>query len=304
MKENQPKKRQPELSIITLNFNGYKDTCDLIDSIIRHVTLSYELIIVDNGSTLNEAASLQKLYPGCICHRNEVNLGFSGGNNSGIKLAKGKYILLINNDTYVKNDSFHFLIERLKSDPKIGAVSPKIKFAALPENIQYAGYTFLSPITLRNNSIGYGQIDSGQFDIATSTPYLHGASMMIKRTVIEEVGLMPEVYFLYYEELDWSVQMRDKGYILYYEPRCTVFHKESQSTGQNSYLRTFYLTRNRLLYAYRNLDGITRWLSIIYQILIVFLKNVLIFSIRRRPDQVKAAILGIIKFLSHKNKRP
>ena len=77
--------------------------------------------------------------------------------------------------------------------------------------------------------------------------------MLVKREVIEKVGLMPEIFFLYYEELDWSTHITRAGYELWYEPRCTVFHKESQSTGQLSKLRTYYLTRNRLLYAWRNL---------------------------------------------------
>jgi GT2 family glycosyltransferase len=295
--------KQPEVSIITINYNGLHDTCELIESIHKYVSLSYELIVVDNASKENEAAYLEKHYPRAICIRSEKNLGFSGGNNLGIRRAKGKYILLLNNDILLKDDSFQFLIETLESNPRIGAVSPKIKFAFSPESIQYAGYTSLSPITLRNRPIGSGEEDSGQYDTTERTPYLHGAAMMVKRETIQKVGLMPEIYFLYYEELDWSTKMTRLGYELYYEPRCTVFHKESQSTGQQSPLRACYMTRNRLLYAWRNCEGISKYLSLFYQVSIALFKNSFFFLLKGRPYLAQAAFSGVWAFfcLKHKN---
>jgi len=295
-------KEMPDISIITVNYNGLNDTCELIESIRQHVTLSYELIVVDNASSEDETTYLKDHYEEIICIRCKENLGFSGGNNMGIRQAHGKYILLLNNDTLVKNDSFRFLIETLESDSRIGAVSPKIKFAFPPQNIQFAGYTSLSSITLRNRLIGFGEKDKGQYDAPAPTPYLHGAALMLKRETIQKAGLMPEIYFLYYEELDWCTQMTRLGFKLYYEPRCTVFHKESQSTGQKSPLRTFYMTRNRLLYAIRNVTGITKYMSVIYQISIALPKNCLIFTIQRRPDLMKAAVKGIFAFFCLKNK--
>ncbi len=292
----------PEISIITVNYNGLRDTCDLIDSIRQHVIVSYELIVIDNGSVLNESEYLEEYYPKVICVRSEKNLGFAGGNNLGMRIAKGKYIFLLNNDTYVKDNSISFLIKRLESDSRIGGVSPKIKFAFPPENIQYAGYTMLSPITLRNHSIGFMENDHGQYNTPCSTAYLHGAAMMLKREVVQRVGPMPEIYFLYYEEIEWCTRMRRDNYILYYEPRCTVFHKESQSTGKTSPLRTFYITRNRLLYAYRNLEGIAKYLSIVYQLSIVLVKNGINFLIKGRTDLIKSSVLGIYNFFILKSK--
>ncbi len=292
----------PELSIITVNYNGIKDTCELIESLKTHVTLSFELIVVDNASSSNEADQIQKLYPWITLIKNKENLGFAGGNNSGIRISKGKFILLLNNDTLIKDDSFHFLIERLNSDPLIGGASPKIAFEFSPGIIQFAGYTRLSGITLRNRTIGFGIEDNGQFDVAKMTPYLHGAAMMLKREVIEKTGLMPEIYFLYYEELDWCVKMTKGGYQLYYEPGCTVYHKESQSTGQDSPLRTFFITRNRLLFAFRNLEGMSKYSSIIYQLSVALSKNILLLLFRGRTDRIKATFSGIFSFLSLKNK--
>lgn len=286
----------PEISIITVNYNGLKDTCELIESLLKHVYLSYEIIVVDNASKVNEAALLQEKYPHIITIRSEENLGFSGGNNLGIRQAKGKYIFLLNNDTFIEEDTFLYLIKKLESNPQIGAVSPKIKFAFPPRNIQFAGYLPLSAITLRNDLIGFGEKDDGQYETPSRTPYCHGAAMMIKKEVIEKVGYMPEIYFLYYEELDWSAQIEKAGYELWYEPRCTVFHKESQSTGQQSYLRTFYLTRNRLLYAWRNRYGVTRLVAILYQLFIAAPKNSLGFLMKSRTDLAKAVFKGIYAF--------
>lgn len=296
-------KNLPKLSIITVNYNGLKDTCEFIDSIQKYVlSLFWEIIVVDNASRINEAEILQERYPYIITIRSKKNMGFSGGNNLGIKEAKGEYIFLLNNDTFIEEDTFNFLIERLNSDPKIGAVSPKIKFAFPPRNIQFAGYIPLTTITLRNDLVGFGEQDCGQYETPVCTPYCHGAAMMIKKKVIEKVGYMPEIYFLYYEELDWCTQMTNAGYELWYEPRCTVYHKESQSTGQESFLRTFYINRNRLLYAFRNRVGMVRLIAILYQLFVAAPKNSLAFLLKRRIDLAKAVFKGIIAFIKLEHK--
>lgn len=288
----------PTISFITICYNGFSDTCALIESlhsVIRSV--SYEIIVVDNASRQDEAAAIKCRYPWVTTIRSRQNSGFSGGNNLGIKAATGQYIFLINNDTYLMEDGIPALIARIESQPEIGAVSPKIRFAFTPQHIQFAGFTALSAITLRNEGVGCNCPDNGAFDIARRSPYLHGAAMLIKREVIERVGLMPEIYFLYYEELDWCTAMTRSGYTLWYEPRCTVFHKESQSTGQLSALRTYYLTRNRLLYAWRNLQGPARLLSLVYQMTLAATKNSLQHLLQRRVKLAVAVWKGVFAFI-------
>ena len=248
-----------DLSIITINYNGLKDTCALIESIPFNDKM--EVIIVDNASENNEAEQISNRFPDVKVIKSDKNLGFAGGNNLGIKASKGKFLFLVNNDTYFEDFNIQALIDRLNSDPNIGIVCPKIKFAWPPQPIQFAGYTPLSNITIRNQAIGFGEEDHGQYETASPTPYAHGAAMLIKRKAIDKVGLMPECYFLYYEELDWSMMFTRAGYQIWYEPKCTIFHKESQATGQNSPLRTYYITRNRLRLVKRNYQGVTNWLS-------------------------------------------
>ena len=159
----------PDISFITICYNGFKDTCELIESLHKKLkSVSYEIIVVDNASREDEAAKIHELYPTVISIRSNENGGFSGGNNIGIRAAKGKYIFLINNDTYIESDEIAYLVERLESRPEIGGVSPKIRFAFPPQHIQFAGFTPLTKITLRNNMLGFDCPDDGSYD----TPHL------------------------------------------------------------------------------------------------------------------------------------
>ena len=288
-----------KLSIITINYNGIKDTCELIDSIAFNDNM--EVIVVDNASKQDEASIISERFPHIKVIRSAQNLGFAGGNNLGIKAAKGDYILLINNDTYFKECNIDALIKRLESSKKIGVVCPKIRFAWGINPIQFAGYTPLSAITVRNQAIGFGEEDKGQYDCAHPTPYAHGAAMLMKRAAIEKVGLMPECFFLYYEELDWSMMFTRAGYEIWYDPACTVYHKESQTTGQNSPLRTYYITRNRQLLVKRNYKGINKYLSYMYLIGIVALRDIIKYTIQGRLDLVKAVCRGITSFNTQLN---
>lgn len=285
-----------KLSIITINYNGIKDTCELIDSIT--FTDDMEVIVIDNASKEDETVLISQRYPQVKTVRSEKNLGFAGGNNLGIKTAKGKYLFLVNNDTFFKDFNIRPLIERLESSQAISIVCPKIRFAWGNNPIQYAGYTPLSKVTVRNHAIGYGEEDKGQHNTPRPTPYAHGAAMLIKREAIDKVGLMPECYFLYYEELDWSMMFTRGGYEIWYEPACTIYHKESQSTGQSSPLRTYYITRNRLLLVKRNWQGPNKYLSYIYIIGVVFTRDILINMIKGKKKHTKAIYQALCDFVN------
>ena len=287
------------ISVISVNYNGFAVTTAMIDSLRRHVTTPMEIVVVDNGSERDEAAMLQERYPEIIAIRSPENLGFAGGNNLGIRAATGD-CLLLNNDTEVADDTLHHLCDTLDADPAIGAVCPKIRFHESPQAIQFAGYTPLTRITLRNALIGFGEPDNGRFDTPHDTPYAHGAAMMVRREAVERAGMMPEAYFLYYEELDWSVRIREAGYRIAYDPRATVFHKESATTGRQSPLRSYYLTRNRLLFARRNRRGAARRLSVAYQLGVALPKSVLTALLHGRRDLAAAVLRGARDFLRHK----
>ena len=286
-----------EISIITINFNGLSDTCALMETIPFNDNL--EVIVVDNASQNQEADTISKRFPQVKVIKSEKNLGFAGGNNLGIRAAKGKYIFLINNDTIFKNFNIQALIKKLESSPKIAVVCPKISFSWGNHPIQFAGYTPLSKITVRNQAIGFGEEDHGQYDTPHLTPYAHGAAMLVKREALEKVGLMPECYFLYYEELDWSMMFTRAGFEIWYDPACTVYHKESQATGQNSPLRTYYIVRNRLLLVKRNWCGVTKYLTYAYLLGVVGVRDILKYALSGKWELLKATTNGLRDFYNN-----
>ena len=253
--------------------------------------------MVDNASKEDEASIIASRYPQVKVIRSEQNIGFAGGNNLGIKAALGRYLFFINNDTILKHQTsdIRYLVCRLETDAKIGMVCPKIRFAWDNNPIQFAGYTPLSRFTMRNRSIGFGETDKGQYNTPHPTPYSHGAAMIIKREALEKVGLMPECYFLYYEELDWSMMFTRAGYSIWYEPACTIYHKESQATGQNSPLKVYYLTRNRLLFVKRNKKGYAKYITYAYLICMVAPRDIIKYTLKGEFKLVLSVIKGLIK---------
>ena len=253
--------------------------------------------MVDNASNNQEAETIAKRYPQVKVIQSKHNLGFAGGNNLGIQAAQGKYLFLVNNDTYFKDYNIQSLIDRIESSSDIAIVCPKIRFAWGNNPIQFAGYSRLSRISVRNHAIGFNEADHGQYDTAHSTPYAHGAAMLIRKEAIERVGLMPECFFLYYEELDWSMMFTRAGYQIWYEPKCTIYHKESQATGQDSPLRTYFITRNRLLLVKRNPKEFNKTLAYLYLLGIVPIRDILKYSFSSRYDLLKATLCALRDFI-------
>jgi GT2 family glycosyltransferase len=244
--------------------------------------------VVDNASVKDDPTIIHQSYPEIVFIQSKENLGFAGGNNLGIRQAKGEYILLLNNDTEVDPGFIEPLLSKLKSDPKIGAVSPKIRFFHTPDTIQYAGYNPYTLVTLRQYLIGLGEVDSGQYNTSCETFSIHGAALMIPISVVKEVGLMAELYFLYYEEHDWAERIKRAGYRIFYVPESLVLHKESISTGKQSPLKTYYITRNRFLFARRNIRGLGKFITLAYLSLIAFPKGLITHTLNRRSDLAKA----------------
>lgn len=296
------KSQRPDISVITVNYNGYQDTCEFIHSWATIImSVSYEIIVIDNGSSENEAVLLKEKFPFIYVIRSEKNLGFAGGNNLGINIAKGKYLFFLNNDILIVKDTIQSLINRLASSNKIAGISPLIRNYTSPHTIQFAGYTRLSPITLRNRAIGRGKTNKDRYP-ARTTPYLHGAAMLIKKEVIDRLGPMPEDYFLYYEELDWCTYITMDGYELWYDPACEVWHKDSSSAGKGSPLQCYYLSRNRLLYAYRNIFDWKLHLAIFYQVAVACPKNILIALGKGEKEVARAYWEGTKAFFKLRNK--
>ena len=291
----------PLVSIVTVNYDHPEVTCALLDSLRKITYPNIELWVVDNASPNDDPSIIEERFPEVQLLRSPINLGFAGGNNLAVKQAKGDYILFINNDTEVEASFLEPLVEAFLADSNIGAISPKIKYFDKPDTLQFTGQAPMNPWTMRSHGYGWGQVDAGQFDTDRKTNFVHGAAMMVPKKVIQQVGMMAEVYFLYYEELDWGSRIREAGFDLWYNHLSVVYHKESISTGKLSPLKTYYMNRSRWLYLRRNIDGATFWFALLFQVLISIPKNTLIFGLKRQWKHLSSYWKALFWHLNHWN---
>ena len=293
---------KPLVSIITVNYNESLVTMEFLESVRKLSYSNVEVIVVDNASPNDDPDAIKTAFPEIQLIKSYENLGFAGGNNLGVKQSKGEFLLFVNNDTIVPEHFLEPLVETLQNDLNIGMVSPKIKFHWDPTLIQYAGYTPMNKWTIRNSSIGYHQKDDGTFDIPKETQSIHGAAMMVPRRVVDAVGMMTEIYFLYYEEHDWAEMIKRAGYKIFYQPKSYILHKESVSTGKFSPLKTYYISRNRILFARRNFKPFSLFISLVFQALISIPKNLLKFTIKREFEHLKAFWRAVSWNLTHSSR--
>lgn len=291
------------VSIITINYNGWQDTCELIASLKQYEDYPYEVIVVDNASRGEDVQRLRVACPDVRIITSEDNLGFAGGNNLGYRYAGGEYIFFLNNDMVIKSPVLLPLVRRLEEGAWAG-VSPCILFLHDSQRIQYYGYREMSPITLKHVTRGFDAACRSDFLQPGETEVLHGGAMMVRRDVIERIGTMTEAYFLFFEEFDWSRRIREAGYRLFYEPASVVYHKESMTIKPQTSVREYYLTRARMIYARRNCRGIDKLLACLYQLALAVPKKTFSHLLKGRIDLVKSAWKGVLSglFLSLKDK--
>lgn len=255
-----------KVAIIVLNWNGGKDTLECLESLKKLDYPDYEIVVVDNGSTDGSPQLIKKRFPEIILIENEKNLGFAEGNNVGIRFAleKGaKYIFLLNNDTIVDEDILGHLIRVAESDSAIGILGPKIYYHSEPNKIWFVGGV-INWRTGRAAHFGMNEVDKGQFDELKEVDYVTGCALMVRREVIEDIGLMDSRFFLYYEETDWCTRAKKVGYKIMFEPQAKVWHKISISTGGvESAVGYYYYARNKLLLARKNLS-LVNWLKFLF----------------------------------------
>ncbi len=293
----------PMISIITVNWNTTAMTADFLRTVKEKcLSYPYEVIVVDNASEEDPTSALKEVFPDVNVIRNEKNMGFSAGNNAGIRSAKGDYFFIVNNDTEFSYGLLEGLISVFRTNPDAGIVSPKIHYYFNKGTIEYAGYNKVNMFTGRSAMIGCKEKDMGQYDNIRVTQYAHGGAMMVSRKAVEDAGLMPEIFFLYYEELDWSEQIKRKGYNIYYQPEALIYHKESMTTGKSSPLKTYYLTRNRILFMHRNMPLLNYIIFLAYFILFTIPKNTTLFLLKGEKYHLRAFWKGVMWHVSGDDK--
>jgi hypothetical protein len=292
--------KQPLISIITLNYNQAPVTRAFLESSKNLHYTNYELLVCDMASSLNPATVFNPSdYPNTRLLMSDKNLGFAGGNNWGMRQAKGEFIFVVNNDTELTPDILQQLLIPFSKNPSIGVVCPKIKYFANRRIIQYAGFRKMNPFTGRTETIGDLEQDNGQYDIPGATHGAHGCAMMVKKEVIEKTGMFPEKFFLYYEEWDWSARIQKAGYLIWYQPDATIYHKESMTVGKENPMKTYYHTRNRILYMRRNSDLFHLLVFSIFFSLFALPKAIFTCLKNRQPTQLKWFLKGVGYNLVH-----
>ncbi len=287
------------VSIVLINWNQLEVTAACLESLQRLTWRHTEVVVVDNGSTGNDADEIQRRFPWVVLVRNASNKGYTGGNNAGMRVATGEWFLLLNNDTIVEPGLLEPLLDAVRNEPDIGALSPKIRYFDDPNVIQYAGANDDVDMLLgRASWRGCGQADSGQFDEPTDTAIAHGAAFMVRRSVVEQVGTLWEDYFIYYEELDWSLRIRAAGWRIRYVPGSDVLHKESMSVGKHSPFKVYQQCRNRIWMVRRHGSLTERAVFFAWVVMASMPRNTLRHGMAGRLDLLKAQLSGTLAGLT------
>lgn len=245
---------QPKISIIIAHFDSFLTLIDCLKSLQKLNYPDFEIIIVNNGMNSKLARAVMheitELDVDVInCHE---NLGYARANNSGIKKAlirRADYVLLLNDDTIVSPDFLNILVEEGEKSSNIGMLGPKIYYADEPNTIWFSGACFNRQTCMISTP------DSNQFDKSEggkpfNSDYITGCALLIKREVIEKIGLLDERFFLYWEDVDWGLRAKKAGFKNIIVPSAHIWHKVSVSTGgMDSPLRAYHKTRSHLLMA-------------------------------------------------------
>jgi len=245
----------PKVFIVILNWNNSPDTAECLRSLAKVKYPCYRVILVDNGSRDGSAEALEKGFPRVTLLRNPVNAGFAGGNNIGIEysLKSGAdYVLLLNNDTTVSPEFLDILVAFGQSHARAGVLGPKVLYYDDPLRIWSMGGHFRRARGSMD-TLGHNQLDGDRFGENIEMDYVPGASILIKREVLEKVGLLDTDYFFFAEESDFCLKARRKGFQVFAVPQARIWHKASRALGHEyspSYI--YFRSRNRLLLVYKN----------------------------------------------------
>jgi GT2 family glycosyltransferase len=290
-----------KITVVVLNWNSYEMTAKCIRSLQATYGPDFEILVVDNGSTDGSVKMLPQEFPRIVVLPQQRNLGFAAGCNVGIRHAlanDAEYVLLLNNDTFAAPDFIREMLATIESDPRIGAVCPKIYFADEPEMIWYAGADF-SLWTGTAKHRGWKEVDRGQFDRQQEITQATGCAMLVRCSALRDVGLLDEQFWAYAEDLDWSVRFVKGGYRLAFAPKASVWHccgaTAVKSMGAGSQvIRQFFSTRNMVLVARKHL----RWWQIPSYALGFGITHILLYTILRLWRSDFPALLAIYRGLA------
>jgi len=268
----------PKINIILLNWNGLKDTLECLESLLKIDYANYEIVVVDNNSSGDDVEIIREQFGDFIKQIivNKINLGFSGGNNVAIDFAiksNADVVLLLNNDTIVEPDFLSKLVKASMEYPDAGILTPMINYYSNKSIIWSAGGE-ISKIKASGFSFGYNNMNKFYRKNYYCT-FASGCCMYVKKEVFTKIGLLDEKYFLYLEDTDFCYRTYKAGFKILYAGESTIYHKVQSTTArENSLLPIYYSLRNRLYFAKKNFPVIY-YLSVIYLLIVFFIKVLL-----------------------------
>lgn len=258
---------------VVVNWNGWRDTIDCLESILQSDVAPEQTIVCDNGSTdgslghvrawLSErgisfaaySTATQLFHPGdpsvpIALVEIGTNLGYAGANNIGIAYAldvcDARYVWILNNDVVVERGALRAMLDLAQSDERIGLVGPKLLNVEAPQTIQAMGGGYIIPVICHDTQLGAGRPADSFAQTPIELDHLIGACLLARAAAIRSVGPIDESYFLYREETDWCIRMGRKGWKLYCCPAAVVLHKQSRSAGFKTPVHDYYAVRNML----------------------------------------------------------
>lgn len=245
---------KPLVSVIAVNYNTAEHTIEMVESVRKSDYPNLQIVVVDNCSDQEDVAKLQALDEQMVLICNEENLGFSGGNNCGLRYALehgARYAVLLNNDTTIEPGAISTMVDCLESG-KADVVCPKIVSYFDHGEIGYAGgdlVDYKGAVWIR----GIRERDNGQHDREMPITFASGCCVMTDMDSWQQVGLLDEHYFLYFEDTALSAKFCKAGKRMLYTHHAVVYHKESVSARKLSDNYQYYFCRNRLLYTKENI---------------------------------------------------
>lgn len=234
----------PWISIIIVGMNNRAFLAACLGSIaaIDYPEDKVETIYVDNSSNDGSPEYIEETYPAVRVIRSRRNLGFAEGSNVGLRVARGKYLVLLNTDAELDKEWLSHMLACFRSDPSVGIAGCKIYFPHT-KKLQHAGGGYDG--YARSYHYGHYQEDRGQFDERREVGYVTGAALMISRTCLSEIGLMDPYYFAYGEEMDWAEAAKRAGFKIMYVPEAVAYHHEMVCLGGRTYRFHYLQSRNR-----------------------------------------------------------
>lgn len=244
------------VSVVIVTWNGRDYIGPCLDALVRQrETPSFEIVVVDNGSTDGTPDLVAARTPAPRLIRSERNLGFPAGNNLGIRAAGGQIVVLLNQDTVVDPGWLAALTRGMAESPGTGIAGCRIRF---PDGrLQHAGGRLARPEATPFH-LGHGETERGQYGEATEAEFVTGAAMALRREMLDEIGLLDEGFFLYYEDTDLCYRARAAGYGVRYLPDATLVHHESASGQRESerYYRRIHTSRWRFMLKHFDLERV------------------------------------------------